>query len=156
MSGTTPFVGGSCSAPTEDRTWAASCALGDSPGPASNRGARTYVQPEFGARRSYLPRAPGSAFRAAQPFSAIPCPKRRPVAPPDLSPAGDRLEDALIARARAGDPVAERALYDAHVDRIYRLAFRFAGSDDLARDFTQDAFIRAFSRLNDFRGESKF
>lgn len=66
------------------------------------------------------------------------------------------MEDALIARARAGDPTAERALYDAHVDRIYRLAYRFAGNDELARDFTQDAFIRAFSRLNDFRGESKF
>ena len=66
------------------------------------------------------------------------------------------MEDALIARARTGDPAAERALYDAHVDRIYRLAFRFSGSDELARDFTQDVFIRAFSRLNDFRGDSKF
>ncbi|NUS97562.1 MAG: RNA polymerase sigma factor [Gemmatimonadaceae bacterium] len=66
------------------------------------------------------------------------------------------MEDALIARARAGDPAAERALYDAHVDRVYRIAFRFAGTDELARDFTQDAFIRAFSRLNDFRGESQF
>lgn len=66
------------------------------------------------------------------------------------------MEDALIARARAGDQAAERALYEAHVDRVYRVAFRFAGSDELARDFTQDAFIRAFSRLNDFRGESQF
>ena len=66
------------------------------------------------------------------------------------------MEDALIARARAGDPAAERALYDAHVDRIYRLAFRFAGTEELARDFTQDAFIRAFSRLNDFRGDARF
>ncbi|HEX2719078.1 MAG TPA: RNA polymerase sigma factor [Gemmatimonadaceae bacterium] len=62
----------------------------------------------------------------------------------------------MIARALAGDAAAERALYDAHVDRIYRLAYRFAGSDDLARDFTQDTFIRAFSRLHDFRGESAF
>ena len=66
------------------------------------------------------------------------------------------MEDALIARVRAGDPTAERELYDSHVDRIYRLAFRFAGSDELARDFTQDAFIRAFSRLGDFRGDSRF
>lgn len=62
----------------------------------------------------------------------------------------------MIARVLAGDAAAERALYDAHVDRIYRLAYRFAGSDDLARDFTQDTFIRAFSRLHDFRGESAF
>ena len=110
----------------------------------------------MGASGSYFRGLKGPARGPAQPFSRIPCPKRRPVAPVTSPLAGDRLEDALIARARAGDPTAERELYDAHVDRIYRLAFRFAGSDDLARDFTQDAFIRAFSRLNDFRGDSKF
>jgi RNA polymerase sigma-70 factor, ECF subfamily len=63
-------------------------------------------------------------------------------------------ERDLIARARAGDGLAERALYDAHVDRVYRLAYRLAGDDDLARDFTQETFIRAFERLASFRGES--
>ena len=63
-------------------------------------------------------------------------------------------ETELISRAVAGDPDAERQIYETHVDRIYRLAFRLAGDDDLARDFTQDAFIRAFARLRDFRGES--
>ena len=62
----------------------------------------------------------------------------------------------LIARALSGDATAERALYDAHVDRIYRLAYRLAGDDDLAQEFTQDTFIRAFERLRDFRGESAF
>ena len=64
-------------------------------------------------------------------------------------------ERDLIARARAGEPAAERALYEAHVDRVYRLAFRLAGDDDLARDFTQETFIRAFERLHTFRGESQ-
>ena len=66
------------------------------------------------------------------------------------------IERELIARAAAGDGDAQRALYDAHVDRVYRLAFRMAGDDDLARDFTQDAFVRAFQRLGDFRGDSAF
>ena len=65
-------------------------------------------------------------------------------------------EGRLIDRVRSGDVAAERELYEAHVDRVYRLAFRFAGCDELARDFTQDTFIRAFDRLNDFRGDSKF
>ena len=65
-------------------------------------------------------------------------------------------ERDLIALAASGDPGAQRALYEAHVDRVYRLAYRLAGDDDLARDFTQDAFIRAFQRLGDFRGESAF
>lgn len=63
-------------------------------------------------------------------------------------------ERSLIARAVRGDAAAERALYDAHVDRIYRLAFRLTGDDDAARDITQDTFIRAFTRLDEFRGES--
>ena len=62
----------------------------------------------------------------------------------------------LIARAKLGDEKAERTLYDAHVDRVYRLAYRMSGSPDLAQDFTQDAFVRAFSRLAEFRGESSF
>ncbi len=63
-------------------------------------------------------------------------------------------ERELIARVRAGDGLAERALYDAHVDRVFRLAYRLAGDDDLARDFTQETFIRAFERLDSFRGEA--
>ena len=65
-------------------------------------------------------------------------------------------EQQLIERVRAGDEGAERALYDAHVDRVYRLAYRMAGDPDLAQDFTQEAFIRAFARIADFRGEAAF
>ncbi|HEU5169777.1 MAG TPA: RNA polymerase sigma factor [Gemmatimonadales bacterium] len=61
---------------------------------------------------------------------------------------------SLIARVLAGDPSAERALYDAHVDRVFRLAYRLAGDADGAQDYTQETFIRAFARLTDFRGES--
>ena len=60
----------------------------------------------------------------------------------------------LVARCLAGDRVAERALYDAHVDRVYRLAFRLAGDADLAQDFTQETFIRAFDRLGQYRGDA--
>ncbi len=63
-------------------------------------------------------------------------------------------ERDLISRVRAGDAGAERALYDAHVDRVYRLAYRLAGDDDQARDFTQETFIRVFGRLETFRGDS--
>ena len=63
---------------------------------------------------------------------------------------------ALVALVLAGDSRAERELYDRHVERVYRLAFRIAGDDDLAQEFTQDAFIRAFERLPQFRGEAGF
>ncbi|MCU0633234.1 MAG: sigma-70 family RNA polymerase sigma factor [Gemmatimonadaceae bacterium] len=61
---------------------------------------------------------------------------------------------ALVAAVRAGDGQAERLFYDRHVERVYRLAFRIAGRADLAEDFTQETFIRAFERLGSFRGEA--
>jgi RNA polymerase sigma-70 factor (ECF subfamily) len=63
-------------------------------------------------------------------------------------------DSTLIARAVAGDMAAQRALYDQHVDRVFRLAYRLAGDEELARDFTQETFVRAFDRLGTFRGES--
>ncbi|HEX7119300.1 MAG TPA: sigma-70 family RNA polymerase sigma factor [Longimicrobiales bacterium] len=63
-------------------------------------------------------------------------------------------EPLLIRRALNGDAAAERQLYDTHVDRVYRLCYRMAGDDELAREFTQETFIRAFDRLRAFRGDA--
>lgn len=65
-------------------------------------------------------------------------------------------ERVLIRRVLAGEPSAERELYDTHVDRVFRLCYRMAGDDELAREFTQETFIRAFGRLSGFRGEAAF
>ena len=62
----------------------------------------------------------------------------------------------LVERAKVGDTDAFRALYDMHVDRIYRLATRMVGDAALAQDFTQDTFVRAWQRLPDFRGDAAF
>lgn len=64
-------------------------------------------------------------------------------------------ERLLIRRILAGDARAEREFYDLHVDRIYRLSCRLTGDTELARDCTQETFLRAFDRLPSFRGESK-
>src|SRR5437867_311252 len=95
-----------------------------------------------------------SPSRPAQPSHAALCHRvnRRCPLPPARSLVDER---ELIAKVRAGDGAAERALYDAHVDRVYRLAYRLAGDDELARGFTQDTFVRAFDRLGAFRGEAK-
>lgn len=65
-------------------------------------------------------------------------------------------DTTLIQRARDGDERAYRALYDENVDRIYRLTYRMAGDEELARDFAQEAFLRAFDRLDQFRGDAAF
>ena len=69
-------------------------------------------------------------------------------------PRGRVSERHLIERVVRGDAKAQRELYEAHVDKVYRLAFRLAGEDELARDFTQLTFIRAFEKIGDFRFES--
>jgi RNA polymerase sigma-70 factor (ECF subfamily) len=61
---------------------------------------------------------------------------------------------SLIDNVLAGDPAAERALYDAHVDRVWGMVYRFAGDAERAADWTQETFIRVFARLAEFRGES--
>ena len=60
----------------------------------------------------------------------------------------------LVQRVKDGDPAAERALYDAHVDRVYGLAYRMTGDETLARDLTQDAFVRAFDRIDGYLTEA--
>ena len=65
-------------------------------------------------------------------------------------------ETQLIARVIAGDRLAGRALYDTHAPRVYSLAYRLSGDEEKAREFTQDTFIRAFSRLSQFRGDAAF
>ena len=76
-------------------------------------------------------------------------------------PAHDRrlgsvTEAQLIQRLKDGDQTVARTLYDSHVDRIFRLCYRFAGEYDLAQDFTQETFVRAFTKIGMFRGEAAF
>jgi RNA polymerase sigma-70 factor, ECF subfamily len=61
----------------------------------------------------------------------------------------------LVQRSRAGDIAAFEALVDRHRAVVDRVAARIVGSDDAA-DVTQDAFLRAFHRLRQFRGDSAF
>ena len=62
----------------------------------------------------------------------------------------------LVEQAANGDQSAFHRLYEMNVDRTYRLAYRMAGDEDLAMDFTQEAFVRAWQRLDTFRGDAAF
>lgn len=48
------------------------------------------------------------------------------------------------------------ALVRRHTDAVYRVAISMSGDSDLAQDVAQDAFIKAFKGLRDFRGDSSF
>jgi RNA polymerase sigma-70 factor (ECF subfamily) len=61
----------------------------------------------------------------------------------------------LVRRARGGDLAAFSELVERHRAVVYRVAARMVGSDD-AEDVTQEAFLRAFHRLDRFRGDAPF
>jgi RNA polymerase sigma-70 factor (ECF subfamily) len=67
-------------------------------------------------------------------------------------------EDELewIRRSRGGDTQAFGELVLRHQRMIHALTYRMTGSLDDSADLAQEAFIRAFHRLDDFRGEAKF
>jgi RNA polymerase sigma-70 factor, ECF subfamily len=83
--------------------------------------------------------------------AAPPASDSRPVEPAGDGPRGG---DPLLAGLRTRDPVAERAFYERHVDRVFRLGVRMTGREDLAAECTQDTFVRAFERIDAFRGDS--
>ena len=62
----------------------------------------------------------------------------------------------LVKRAKDGDQVAFKALYDTNVDRVFRLCFRMVGDETQAREFTQDAFVRVWEVLSQYRGDAAF
>jgi len=66
------------------------------------------------------------------------------------------VTDDLVQRARAGDEAAFEALYRAHAGRVYALCLRMTGDEAVAKELTQDAFVRAWEQLRSFRGDAAF
>lgn len=64
-------------------------------------------------------------------------------------------DDVLVRRTLAGDVGAFEALVDRHAGVVHRVAARIVGPGE-AEDVTQDAFLRAFHRLDRYRGEGSF
>jgi RNA polymerase sigma-70 factor (ECF subfamily) len=65
------------------------------------------------------------------------------------------LDDAALVRlARAGDAASFRAIMQRSNRRLYRIARAVVNNDSEAEDVVQEAYVRAFTGLRDFRGES--
>jgi RNA polymerase sigma-70 factor (ECF subfamily) len=65
------------------------------------------------------------------------------------------LDDAALVRlARAGDAASFRAIMQRSNRRLYRIARAVVNNDSEAEDVVQEAYVRAFTGLKDFRGES--
>ena len=63
---------------------------------------------------------------------------------------------AVIERVRAGDTETFQVLVERHSHAVFRLAYRMTGNGQDAEDVVQEAFLRAFRRLNQFAGQASF
>lgn len=63
-------------------------------------------------------------------------------------------EFELIAGCKRGDRSAQRELYTRTSEKVYRLLVKMTRNLDTAYDLAQEAYLKAFSRINQFNGES--
>jgi RNA polymerase sigma-70 factor (ECF subfamily) len=64
--------------------------------------------------------------------------------------------EALVARAQQGSSDAFEKLVEAYQHEVYGLAMRLVVDRELAADVSQEAFIRAWRALPNFRGDAAF
>lgn len=65
-------------------------------------------------------------------------------------------DSVAIARVRAGDGDAFRALVERHGRSVFRLAYRMMGNEQDAEDVVQETFLRAYRQLHSYEGRSGF
>jgi RNA polymerase sigma-70 factor (ECF subfamily) len=63
---------------------------------------------------------------------------------------------ALVARAKQGDTAAFEQLVRQYERQIFRVAHHITQNREDAEDITQDAFFKAYEKLDQFQGNSKF
>ena len=65
-------------------------------------------------------------------------------------------DNQLIEQFQNGDTAAFDTLFTRYQKRTYRLVQRFVSNPEDASDLTQDAFIRAYQGLGDFKSQCQF
>ena len=87
----------------------------------------------------------------------MPVPCATAASPMPATPVATDPDTDDVHAACAGDRMAFQRLYRRHVDRVHGAMYRLAGYDRArAEDLTQDAFIRAWQKLSQFRHQSTF
>ena len=66
------------------------------------------------------------------------------------------LQQALVNRCKRGDSTAQRELYQRYVHAMYNVALRITQDVMEAEDVLQEAFLRAFRHLKNFKGDATF
>jgi RNA polymerase sigma-70 factor, ECF subfamily len=66
----------------------------------------------------------------------------------------EETDKDLVEGCQRGEPEALRALFERHKDKVYSIAVRYSGDRTVAMDIAQDAFLKLFSGIRGFRGDS--
>ena len=66
------------------------------------------------------------------------------------------IDTELLARAQKGSVEAFEGLVERHRDKVFGLALRMLQSSEDAAEVTQDAFLAAYRKLREFRGDAQF
>ncbi len=66
------------------------------------------------------------------------------------------LESQLIEKVKKGERSAFDSLVDKYKEKAFALAFNMVGNYEDAKDVLQEAFVRAYVNIKDFRGDSNF
>ncbi|MCU1294617.1 MAG: polymerase, sigma-24 subunit, subfamily [Bryobacterales bacterium] len=91
---------------------------------------------------------------SSPPPNSVSVGKLDPAAEPPVSGPFD--EAPLVARAKAGDMSAFSDLVKHYDRRVFRMAKQITQNDDDAEDVLQETFLKAYTHLGDFQGNSKF
>src|SRR5271168_2811448 len=82
-------------------------------------------------------------------------PKPGPAPRPDAgTPAVEQGRPGATRRGLEGTEFEE--LYNTHKSAIFYLSLRMLGDSQKAEDATHDVFLKAFSKMSQFRGESSW
>ena len=65
-------------------------------------------------------------------------------------------DEQLVALTVKGDVSAFNEIVARWESRLYNFVYRYIGDAEEAKDITQESFVRAYSHLEGFRGQSKF
>jgi len=85
-------------------------------------------------------------------------PVSEPAPPRVAMKVAGKLDDgkSLVERAARGDVQAFEELYSENIGRVYLLCLRMCGDPSVAEELAQEAFVRAWQKLDTFRGASAF
>ena len=68
----------------------------------------------------------------------------------------DSINPGVISACQQGDREAFRLLFEAYKDRVFSIACYSLGNEAAADDVTQQIFVKLFTRIGQFRGDSEF